>query len=64
MIAPQGTDVLFSIDRLEQGRNFMNKLLNSSRFLMMNIDDMSSIKNINKINFQELGLLIFGYYRN
>ena len=64
MIAPQGTDVLFSIDRLEQGRNFMNKLWNSSRFLMMNIDDMSSIKNINKINFQELEVLIFGYYRN
>ena len=40
MIAPQGTDVLFSIDRLEQGRNFMNKIWNSSRFLMMNIDDI------------------------
>ena len=59
MIAPQGTDVLFSIDRLEQGRNFMNKLWNSSRFLMMNIDDMSSIKNINKINFQELEAIDF-----
>ncbi len=59
MIAPQGTDVLFSIDRLEQGRNFMNKLWNSSRFLMMNIDDISSIKNINKINFQELEAIDF-----
>ena len=59
MIAPQGTDVLFSIDRLEQGRNFMNKLWNSSRFLMMNIDNISSIKNINKINFQELEAIDF-----
>tara|TARA_Y100001970_G_scaffold84325_1_gene106436 strand:- start:776 stop:3391 length:2616 start_codon:yes stop_codon:yes gene_type:complete len=39
MIAPQGTDVLFSIDRLDQGRNFMNKLWNCSRFIMMNIDN-------------------------
>jgi len=39
MIAPQGTDVLFSIDRLDQGRNFMNKLWNCSRFIMMNINE-------------------------
>ena len=38
MIAPQGTDVLFSVDRLDQGRNFMNKLWNCSRFIMMNVD--------------------------
>ena len=25
MIAPQGLDILFSEERLEQGRNFMNK---------------------------------------
>ena len=42
LIAPQGTDVLFSIDRLEQGRNFMNKIWNSTRFLMMNINDAIS----------------------
>ena len=38
MIAPQGTDVLFSVDKIEQGRNFMNKLWNCSRFLLMNTD--------------------------
>ena len=43
MIAPQGTDVLFSIDRIDQGRNFMNKLWNSSRFLMMNIENKNEI---------------------
>ena len=51
MIAPQGTDVLFSIDRLDQGRNFMNKLWNCSRFIMMNIDDekqVTSFENIDK----------------
>ena len=50
MIAPQGTDVLFSVDRLEQGRNFMNKLWNCSRFLLMNIENSKSIKNIENIN--------------
>ena len=59
MIAPQGTDVLFSIDRLEQGRNFMNKLWNSSRFLMMNIDDSNSIRPFNQINLDELESIDF-----
>ncbi len=39
MIAPQGLDILFSEDRLEQGRNFMNKLWNSARFVLMNLDE-------------------------
>ena len=47
MMAPQGLDILFSEDRLEIGKNFMNKLWNCSRFLLMNIegdiDDLDSI---------------------
>jgi len=35
-MAPQGLDVLFSKDRLEIGRNFMNKLWNACRFIEMN----------------------------
>ena len=54
MIAPQGTDVLFSVDRLDQGRNFMNKLWNSSRFLMMNIDDKKNL-----VLFQNLDHSLF-----
>ena len=38
LLAPQGTDVLFSEDKIDLGRNFMNKLWNCSRFLMMIID--------------------------
>ncbi len=38
MIAPQGLDILFSEERIENGRNFMNKLWNSARFVLMNID--------------------------
>ncbi len=37
LIAPQGLDILFSEDRIEQGRNFMNKIWNSARFITMNI---------------------------
>jgi valyl-tRNA synthetase len=36
LIAPQGQDILFSEERLEVGRNFMNKIWNASRFIMMN----------------------------
>ncbi len=50
MIAPQGTDVLFSVDRIEQGRNFMNKLWNCSRFLLINIENPKAIKNIDSID--------------
>ena len=39
MIAPQGLDILFSEERIEHGRNFMNKLWNSARFILMNIED-------------------------
>ena len=36
LMAPQGLDVLFSKERLEIGRNFMNKLWNACRFIEMN----------------------------
>ncbi len=36
--APLGQDVLFSMDSLEIGRNFANKLWNAGRFLLMNYD--------------------------
>ncbi len=39
IIAPQGNDILFNEERIEQGRNFMNKLWNSTRFVLMNLDD-------------------------
>ena len=50
MIAPQGLDILYSESRLEQGRNFMNKLWNSARFLLMNIDKANTnrLSEINK----------------
>ena len=34
-IAPQGQDIRFSVDRVEQGRNFCNKLWNACRFRQM-----------------------------
>jgi len=40
IIAPQGLDILFSEDKIEHGRNFMNKLWNSARFLLMNTGDV------------------------
>ena len=42
LMSPQGLDVLFSNDRLEIGRNFMNKLWNASRFVHMNLDDLKN----------------------
>ena len=39
LMAPQGLDVLFSKERLEIGRNFMNKIWNACRFISMNKPD-------------------------
>ena len=39
LIAPQGLDILFAEEKIEHGRNFMNKLWNSARFIEMNMDD-------------------------
>jgi len=48
-MAPQGLDVLFSKDRLEIGRNFMNKLWNACRFIQMNVpEDWSNEVDLDK----------------
>ena len=57
MIAPQGTDVLFSIDRIEQGRNFMNKLWNCSRFLLMKIEDVNNIQSFETLDKKSLEVI-------
>ena len=51
MIAPQGLDLLFSEERIEQGRNFMNKLWNSARFVKMNLggENPAHISKIDKL---------------
>ncbi|MBN2781359.1 MAG: valine--tRNA ligase, partial [Candidatus Marinimicrobia bacterium] len=38
LIAPKGHDILFDVTQIEVGRNFMNKLWNASRFVLMNLD--------------------------
>ena len=45
-IAPKGQDIRFSEERIEQGRNFCNKLWNVSRFRLMssNLSDNSLIE--------------------
>ena len=42
LMSPQGSDVYFSENGLEIGRNFMNKIWNASRFIMINHDDSFS----------------------
>ena len=54
MMAPQGSDILFSEDRLEIGRNFMNKLWNCSRYILLNLEEENVNDDINQINFSDL----------
>jgi valyl-tRNA synthetase len=39
LIAPQGQDIFFSEEDISQGRNYMNKIWNASRLVLMNLDD-------------------------
>ena len=55
LIAPQGLDILFSDNRIEQGRNFMNKIWNSARFVTMNIENKLPLP-LSKINKGELDI--------
>ncbi len=47
-VAPKGQDILFSDERVEQGRNFCNKLWNACRFRQISgkLEDNSSLDNI------------------
>jgi len=38
LISPEGKDVIFSLKRMEVGRNFANKIWNASRLLYLNLD--------------------------
>lgn len=40
-LAPQGTDIFFSKEKCEIGRNFANKIWNAARFLMMKKEQSS-----------------------
>ena len=48
LIAPQGLDILFSEDKIEHGRNFMNKIWNSARFITMQGDSCMDFEKVGK----------------
>ena len=50
LMSPQGSDVYFSESGIEVGRNFMTKIWNASRFIILNHDESFS----NEINFEQL----------
>lgn len=46
ILAVQGRDIRLSSDRLEQMRNFTNKLFNASRYLLLNISKFNDLSDI------------------
>ena len=58
LMSPQGSDVYFSESGLEIGRNFMSKIWNASRFIMLNHDEnFNDSLNKNKLAFQDKWIL-------
>ena len=55
LIAPQGQDILFSEERVETGRNFMNKLWNVSRFLFLAGEEIEPLP-ISELDTDDLDL--------
>ena len=64
LIAPQGLDILFSEDRIEQGRNFMNKLWNSARFVQLNLEGLPNEPNYNSELLDKTDLWIISRLNN
>ncbi len=54
IFAAQGRDIKMNVDRVEGYRNFINKIWNASRFILMNLDseipkiDENSLENVDK----------------
>jgi valyl-tRNA synthetase len=46
ILAAQGRDIKLSAKRLEESRNFTNKLFNASRFLQMNVQTFADLRDI------------------
>ena len=58
LIAPQGSDILYSEDKVEHGRNFINKLWNSARFILMNVENMElELPKKNKLHLTDQWIL-------
>jgi len=56
LIAPKGQDILFTEERLDVARNFMNKVWNASRFVLMNKDFDLMADHLNPEKWQGLEL--------
>ena len=54
LIAPKGHDILFDTTQIEVGRNFMNKLWNASRFVLMNLDEETENGKLPEIKLLEV----------
>ena len=58
LMSPQGSDVYFSESGLEIGRNFMSKIWNASRFIMLNYDtSFNNSINKDKLAFHDEWIL-------
>ncbi len=58
LMSPQGSDVYFSESGLEIGRNFMSKIWNASRFIMLNHDkNFNDSINKDKLAFHDEWIL-------
>jgi len=60
ILAVQGRDIKLSQEKLEQSRNFTNKLYNAARFLLMNQDSFEDLNNIEIKS--DLGKYIFSRF--
>lgn len=56
LIAPKGQDILFTEERLDVARNFMNKVWNASRFVLMNKDFELTADHLDPEKWQDLEL--------
>lgn len=61
---PEGKDILFDEQRLDGYRSFANKIWNSSRFIIMNLDEDFAIKDISKESLEPSDLWILDRFNS
>ena len=54
LIAPQGQDIHYGEEHIALGRNYMNKIWNAARFVLMNLDEESLPPTLEEISSNEI----------
>ena len=63
-ITPTGQNLLLSMDKFEIGKHFVNKIVNASKYIMMNYNNEKIEKNLNKLELDIADKWVISKFHN